>query len=85
VVALVAPEAMTVIEIVKLLLYVVMIILALVTGLKSGRAARASTGFGGGRFVSWLVVFVAFAGVLWPERLSSMCGLDWRLPPITPL
>jgi uncharacterized protein len=60
VIALVAPEAMTVIEIVKLLLYVVMAILALVTGLKSGRAARASTGFGGGRFVSWLVVFVGF-------------------------
>lgn len=60
VLALVAPEAMTVIESVKLLLYVVMIILALVTGLKSGRAARANTGFGGGRFVSWLVVLVAF-------------------------
>jgi uncharacterized protein len=60
VLALVQPEVMAGLETAKLGLYLVFLILALVTGLKSGPAARAATGFGGGKFLSWLLVFLAF-------------------------
>jgi uncharacterized protein len=59
-VAIVWPDVMAGIENAKLLLYLVMVILALVTGLKSSRAARSQTGFSGGKLISWVVVFVAF-------------------------
>jgi len=60
VLALVQPEVMAVLEPIKLALYLAFLILALVTGLKTARSARAQLGFSGGRFIQWLVVFVAF-------------------------
>jgi uncharacterized protein len=60
VLALVQPEVMASLETAKLGLYVIFLILVLVTGLKSGDEARALTGFRGGKFVSWLLVFLAF-------------------------
>jgi uncharacterized protein len=59
-VAMFQPEAAPAFESIKLILYLVFAILALVTGLKSRREERAITGFSGGRFKSWVVVWLGF-------------------------
>jgi uncharacterized protein len=59
-IAMFQPEAAPAFESIKLILYLVLAVLALVTGLLSRREARANTGFSGGRFKAWVIVWLGF-------------------------
>jgi uncharacterized protein len=77
VLSIAAPQIMAGLESLKLLLYVVMITLALVTGLKTARADRAALGFSGGSFIHWLVVFLAFTlYIAFSAGMNVLLGLS---------